>query len=409
MKHNISMKRVWQQLMTFAIAFFMLGAFMTINVKAANGIGDIKQTEASTSSVTLTFADNSGISKPVYRAVVYADAACTKELFRKNCSTNEAYLYSNMTAGSSYWVKIGVGDTLEAADVNLSEAIEVVTKPSEVTSVSFVSANEKTVRIQWTAAAGADGYIIETKDGRFAAKTNSYDLPIANATYANVYPVRVSKDGYIALGSYGTVYRLSLLTTNIEDTMFGLSAVYNSFSEVGIRTGIGGGIVKGHGWEAEGAPIKGKGKKIKITDKYLDSSVSVPVTSNTMYKYHVRTYVTLSNGQKQYGNWSGYKYFMATKGTKFTTGERGRITLSWKKPKGVDRIVIKASKSKDKGFKKIATVKPGKKKYVMTKFKKKALKRYQNYYFRVEYQVKIKGKYKTSEIIGGNSSGAWCR
>ena len=394
-------------LLMLAAALLFFGAALRTEVKAA-GVVDLKQTTDSYSSVNVTFTGEGNY----FGVRVYTDKNCTKLLKEKVYTASNVGI-TGLESGSSYWIKVGCGSSMESAYNDLSDAFEIVTKPERMGTVSFVDANEKAVRIQWPASKGAQGYVIMTTDGEAATVSTSYDLPIIKATYAYVYPVRISgsadKDGkkYGAIGSPGYVSGLSCLTMNPEEAMFGLSSQYGN--KVGIRTGMINGTVKGTGWEAEGGPVKGSGKKFTLTDKYLYSSGTVQVSLNTMYKYRVRTYVVLSNKTKKYGNWSPYRYFVnpSSNRVQLVGGQKGKISVKWKKLKGVDRVQVYMATSRDGNYKKVASVKAGKKKAVISKFKKKALTPYKSYYVRVFYQTKVKGKYKNSDIVGSRST--YCR
>lgn len=114
------------------------------------------------------------------------------------------------------------------------------------------------------------------------------------------------------------------------------------------------------------------------------------VKNNTVYLYRARAYTKdydYTTGQyvTTYGNWSGYRAFVKVKckGMKSKgIGSRKQVTFKVPKIKGVKNFTVTMSTKRDKGFKKVKTVKPGKK-ITVTKFKKKNLKRFKSYYFRI--------------------------
>ncbi|MCR5418067.1 MAG: hypothetical protein K6E84_04055 [Lachnospiraceae bacterium] len=402
------MNKMKRSLVLFAMALSMVFLAGTQDVKAAAlKITNFKQTQASTSAVA--FQAEAGTNASYYGAVLYKDAQCTQKVKTAYAAGSPEFTVTGLDLGTSYWVKIGYGSSSTNcyATGNLStDAFEVITAPDAVTTIQFVDASEKTVTLTWNAAKGADLYLIETKDGEFLSKTNRFELTLKTGSQAIVAPVKCLSDGTPkALGKYTSISGLSTLSSSIANDSFGLTKMTSS----GVTIAVGGSAapVYGQYWEVEGKPIKGKGKKISAKDKALYASVSAKVTSNTMYQFRVRSYVVLSNGQKKYSKWSGYKYFLHSKGGKTISGEYGKITVKWKKFKGCDRVVIKMATSKNGKYKKVATVKPGAKKAVITKFGKKALQSYKTYYVRIEYQKKVKGKYKISEIVGNGK--AWCR
>ncbi len=404
------MNKMKRSLVLFAMALSMVFLAGTQDVKAAAlKITNFKQTQASTSAVA--FQAEAGTNANYYGAVLYKDAQCTQRVKTAYAASSPEFTITGLDVGTNYWVKIGYGTSSSNCTGNAStDAFEVITAPDAVTTIQFVDASEKTVTLTWNVAKGADLYLIETKDGEFYSKTNRFDLTLKIGSQAIVAPVKCLSDGTPkALGKYTSISGLSTLSSSIANDSFGLTGMNSS--TVTMAIGSNAAPVYGQYWEVEGKPIKGKGKKISAKDKALYASVSAKVTKNTMYQFRVRTYVVLSNGQKKYSKWSGYKYFLKPSGGGFTSGQYGKITAKWKKLKGVSRVVVKMATSKDGKYKKVATVKPGAKKAVITKFGKKALQSYKNYYVRIEYQTKVKGKYKTSEIVTKPEydKPVWCR
>lgn len=111
------------------------------------------------------------------------------------------------------------------------------------------------------------------------------------------------------------------------------------------------------------------------------------------YDYTTRQYVTT------YSNWSGFRAFIKIKckGMKSKiSGTRKEVTFKLPKIKGVKNYTVTMSNKSDKGFKKVKVVKPGKK-ITVTKFKKKNLKRFTTYYFRIT--PKLNNKLK-SDLYG---------
>lgn len=68
-------------------------------------------------------------------------------------------------------------------------------------------------------------------------------------------------------------------------------------------------------------------------------------------------------------------------------GKKLQVSYKLPKIKGVKKYVVSISTKKDKSFKKVKTVKPGKK-AIIKNFKGKAFKTYKNYYVKIEPIVK---------------------
>ena len=88
--------------------------------------------------------------------------------------------------------------------------------------------------------------------------------------------------------------------------------------------------------------------------------------------------------------WSEPKAFVTATDNKFKfKGIKNKKACSIKVPKiaGVKNYTVSMSTKRDKGFKKVKTLKPGKK-LTMTKFKKKAFKTGKTYYIRIQVKTK---------------------
>lgn len=109
------------------------------------------------------------------------------------------------------------------------------------------------------------------------------------------------------------------------------------------------------------------------------------------YKIAVRTYAKGKDGKVYYGDYKVISVtpgMTATKIKKLKAGKK-KVTIKWKKLKGVSGYEVYMSTKKTKGFKKITTIKKAKK----IKFTKKKLKSKKTYYFKVRAFKKI-GKAK---------------
>lgn len=146
------------------------------------------------------------------------------------------------------------------------------------------------------------------------------------------------------------------------------------------------------------------GAHIASDDGVLSHAFFDNVKNNTVYLYRARAYTRdydYTTGQyvTTYGNWSGFRAFVKIKtkqGKSKISGSRKQISFKLPKIKGVKKYTITMSTKEDKGFKKIATAKPGKK-ITVSKFKKKNLKRFKTYYLRITPKLNCK---ISSDLIG---------
>jgi len=141
-----------------------------------------------------------------------------------------------------------------------------------------------------------------------------------------------------------------------------------------------------------------KGKKVKketITSRVERASLSK--VKNTMtYTVRVRGYTTL-NKQKFYGPWSEKCYLFTSPELKSASRSGAAIKLVWTPVSGATGYDIYLSTRPDKGYKKVKTLKGGKKSSVtITKFRSKAISPKKKYYAYVETRKKVgKRTYKS--------------
>lgn len=129
------------------------------------------------------------------------------------------------------------------------------------------------------------------------------------------------------------------------------------------------------------------GNLVAYDDAYSYATVT-GLRKNQVYYYRAQTMTTL-NGVPTSG-WSEAKAFTTAESGKFKfKGVKGQKACTIKVPKikGVKNYTLYLSKKSDAGFKKVKTIKPGKK-IKLTKFKKKAFKLGSTYYLRVMVNTK---------------------
>lgn len=112
------------------------------------------------------------------------------------------------------------------------------------------------------------------------------------------------------------------------------------------------------------------------------------LAKNRVYYYRLQK-ISRLNGTPTSG-WSEAKAFTTTDSDKIkmkAIKNKKAFTIKVPKIAGVKNYTILMSKKYDKGFKKVKTVKPGKK-IKLTKFKKKAFKLNTRYYIRIQVKTK---------------------
>ena len=199
-----------------------------------------------------------------------ADVSATKYYTRySNDGVNwgsEEYSYSasdskySLSEGQTIYVQVCAVD--KSGRGPWSDAFQLVTAPSDISSASFVNATSTTCILNWAPATGADGYVITYASNTYdVGNVTSAEIPyLAGETYARVYAYRTSASGYKATGTYKTVYGLKVLPGRYDNNSFGLTSAYANIGVIYV------GVVGGDSIQAEVATIK-VSKKGKITYK----------------------------------------------------------------------------------------------------------------------------------------------
>lgn len=147
-----------------------------------------------------------------------------------------------------------------------------------------------------------------------------------------------------------------------------------------------------------------KNKKIAKRTMYKYSD-SIKISKAMGYKYRVRAYYTNnSTGKNYYGRWSGYRYFANPNAT--IKASKNTIKAYIKKGTGISSYTVYVSTKRDSGYKKVKTVKVGKKsKYTVTakKYGKKKIKGPKYYYVKVVPKVKFGSKTYASDMFARGS------
>lgn len=377
----------------------MFAMTITASAEAPSGL---RQTDDSDTSVKVEWT---GVAGARYYGVEAAtDIGFTNVVYRDYCSYSTQYDYCrNLAAGQTYYVRVGYGDKSSTCYANFSAPIEVVTRPAKVDGLKFVGATDTTATIAWNPVLGANLYLIQYNNQVFQTADSAIALPyVAGVSYAKINAARVSATGYVAAEtSYTTVNNISALTNKISKDNFGFRNAWTSINDYQIAA-----IYSGHGMQASVYDAKsGKKKFSGETDNGTYSNVEFikKFKYNTMYKYRVRAYITTTDGQRIYGGWSSYRYFVTPKKSTYTTSGR-KIKLTWSKLTGVSKIKIEVSTKENSGYKTCATIGGTKTSYTITKYGKKALKKGKKYYFRITYYAKSGKKSYTSDIYTSGSA-----
>lgn len=400
-----------------AFAFAAAAMVMVPNAADAAGVpSNLKQTSGTETSVS--FKWDAVVNADEYYVSWSADGITWSD-GQKTYGGPDKSIY-NLSAGKSYYVKVcsvDENDTWSESDDIFSEwsaPFEVVTAPdeAEIKPVNFTSILSNSITASWSPATGATAYVIYNDDmvlGRSTETTCTVGGLVASTWYDyNIYPVRVSASGYEARYSCIHNYKrtakdnslinpgVSTTTPSVVVTAPGTASVLNfTVASASGTSGVASFTAtdpqgKAAGYEVEVFKVKG-GKKVKTISSATGVSTSVSLPKNTPLKYRIR-YYTISNGQKLYGGYSGFKYFLLHK----ITGKRQyslmgsacKIKMKWSKVKGAKGYTVYISERSDRGFKKVKSLGKNKKSITIKKIGKKKLSKYTRYYVKVVAKVK---------------------
>lgn len=388
------MKNYVKAIVTFIFMMAAVAFVPTTSDAALRAPQNVRQTGASTSSVTFTW-DTVANAKDYYTS--YSDGMSWSDPERVYGSEENIYMLSS---GKTYYVRVYALDK----DGNLGKAsapCEVVTAPStDGVTTTVTAVTDNAISFSWTPAVGATSYEIKSRYDNIVPNlsvtgTSATVANLAPATWYgfNVVPCRTSSTGFKA--AYGDV---SVSYTQTSGTSLPTPAT-PSKADFGIYPGsIAASTVtfaakdpnlKANGYELEVRNLKGK--VVKTISSSSTYSAATKFSKNTPYKYRIRFYAT--NGvQKLYSGWSGYRYFWLNNvtGKKHYsyTSSYAKIKLKWPKVSGTKGYTVKMATSKDGKYKTVKKLSKKAKSVTLTKYGKKKLNKYKTYYIKVVAKIK---------------------
>ncbi len=396
----MKLKGIMKDSVRSLILMVLMVAAMSITAAAAEPTNVTQITDTET-SVKVQWTGVAGAK--YYGVQIATDPGFANIVKQDYTSVSFQSMYlTGLASGSTYYVRVGWGVKSNSCYANFSAPVEVVTAPTAITAVKFVGADDATATLAWDPVPGANLYMVEYNDQTFQAAANSIALPYApGVSYAKVSPAKTTSTGaYIAKAGTTSVYDITALTGKISKDNFGFVNAWTSINVFQI-----GANYYGHGLEVNVYDAKtGKKKFSGSTENTTYGSVEFrKFKYNTMYKYRVRAYAITTDGQKFYGGWSSYRYFVNPKKSNYTTSGR-KIKLSWSKLKGVSKIKIQVSTKENSGYKTCATLSGSKTSYTISKYGKNKLKKGKTYYFKITYYAKSGKKTYSGDIISTGST-----
>lgn len=262
-------------------------------------------------------------------------------------------------------------------------------------TLTVTSVTEKNATVKWNAVSGAASYLVayeastdtgKAKSVTVNAKTTSYTLALPKDT---VYYLAVgAKDASGKTIAYTDAFALAALPGKVTGAEVARWNQNGTVATVTVNNNPAPNTWSGIEYKF----LTSKGKTVK-TGSFSSYPYAVSgLSSKQIYKLSVREYIVLGT-KTFYGPW--YTKWVVPEPKLLTPkiASGTKIKVRWRKVKGATKYVVYGSTSPTKGYKKIKTVSKKKSSYIVSKVKKKKLKAYQNYYFKV---VAYKGKVKST-------------
>ncbi|RKI42745.1 hypothetical protein D7V86_18845 [bacterium D16-51] len=388
----------WKKI--FALAVFALAVTLAAksNTAAAAQITGVKQTDASTGSVKISW--DAALASERYVVEVSDDM---KNWYPKEDTSSTETRLAGLTAGKTYYVRVtGYKDWSIVLDkgILVNEAsipVDVVTVP-EVKNISVAQSeaftNSFSVKFSGAEDSGANFYQVYLND----TVVGESDSPVISVSgsflpgskyWCETYACRRSSSGFVAKGSavysyYKTLSeKLGINSFHISNMLWNINVAY--FDVVNSNDV--------DGYQMQFLNAAGKEKKT-FTQTSPDFRVE-NFMLGTFYQYRARTFVECGS-EKVYSEWSGCRYIGIPK--KVAVKKGSSLKINWGKVSGASKFVVKVSTSQNSGYKTVKTVSADKRSVTVKKFKNKKIQKTKRYYIRIYAQAVVGGKTVTTEL-----------
>ena len=358
-------------------------AFPTVlTASAAYAPQNVKQTGGTKYGFTITWDAIAGSYTNYIVERQNADGTWAKET---TTSVAKAYI-SNVSAGKTYQVRVGVRPNYSSNSYSYSDPITVVTAPEAVENIALYNATTKSFSIKWKASAGATSYRIfqevnGAKVNLGTSKTNKFTVKnVKNTKKFEGYVYVAPRRSCSTFTAEGAAYS-SLSGYNVKLVPKKLTTPKTSIASYTVKVGCKE-VLFAEGYQFQVTNAKGKAKNINRTTSYFYLS---DLTQGQFYKVRARAYMKIGNKTK-FGAWSATNYI--ARHPKMSGTARARyINATWSKVKGATSYAVYASTKRDSGYKKVGTTKGSK--FTITKVGKSSVKPSKTYYFYVEADKKV--------------------
>lgn len=398
----------------YAVGLFLaIGLVFAIKMNANAAITaptNLTQTNATESRIYLQWTpSNVSAGETIYYYILYGtDSTFSTYSGWGRCSSSTVadYVYQNLQAGSTYYVKVGASTTFAYSseqppvDTMWSSTVQMVTTPGQVqyTSIKQTGAAETSINLSWSAIAGANGYevtyYVQGTDSKSGIKTytTTNGINVTGLAKNTEYKFEIfayRNNGTVKFvayygASFSYVPTAPTKVTGVDCTYFNMSVKKGdasfSFDKNVVADGYDYEICK---YNSSNVLVKGTLNSYSYYNFNVSNS---NLKTRQFYRIRVRGYVTLSDNQKAYGAWSDYDYFARIAGSDTSVKKsKGKIQASWKKVTGASSYTVYFSSDGKKYSKVITTTKT---KYTINK----NIKNNKYYYVRIVPNIKKSGK-----------------
>lgn len=388
----------WKKILTVAAFALILTIAVRSNAAAAAQITGVKQTDASTGSVKISW--DAALASERYVIEISDDMVNWHQ--KEDTSSTEERLIG-LSAGKTYYVRVtGYKDWSHVLNKGIlvneaSAPVDVVTAPEtgNITATqSEAFTNSFSVQFSGDNNSGANYYQVYLNDvlvGESASSVVSVSgnfLP-GNSYWCETAACRKSASGFVAKGNSSYAY-YKTLTEKFSKSSFSITAMYWSIDTAYINVVNSSSV---NGYQMQFLNVNGKAKKT-FTQTSKDFRIE-NFLEGTFYQYRVRTYVDCGP-DKAYSEWSDCRYIGMPK--KVTAKKGTSVKINWGSVSGATKYVVKMSTSQNSGYKTVKTTSADKRSITVKKFKNKKIQKSKKYYIRIYAQSKIGNKVVTTEL-----------
>ncbi len=261
-----------------------------------------------------------------------------------------------------------------------------------------------TIGLRWDAYPDAAVYVVkDVITNQISENITTTTYTVQNITTATAYVV----GAYDANGNLIAQSAVLAAVPNREAPSKVPSTI-SGYSSSGALLVQWSGVADADGYEVVVYDANGKQKASKEVSAFSSTGYSRLQTlswafnlkKGNVYQCRVRSFIENFDETKVYGAWSKVSYVATPKkmNSSLPSKRAMKVKVKWSKVKGATGYALYASNNKDKGYKKVKSVKPGTTSIMFTKVKGKKLAYYNTYYYQLKVAAKVKLDGKSKKV-----------